>query len=182
MNQNLELLEDIYDVLETERKEIHTLLNNNLVEIEEIDSYLQDLSNKEDDNFKIFSPRDIESVHKEQIESDALKRKTYEEENINYKKRLTVLETLIDKMQKVIHNLKEENKSGSQENTGYNKQIGKETEIESQSVPDLDNLHIAHQILNCVSYLPLDIMRAKTELTGIAKRMMRQSQDVEKQQ
>ncbi len=176
MNQNLELLEDIYDVLETERKEVHTLLNNNLFEIEEIDSYLQDLSNKEDDNFKIFSPRDVESVHKEQMEADALKRKTYEEENINYEKRLAVLENLIDKIQKVIHNLKEENRTGSQKNTEYSKQIGKEIE----STPNMDNLHIAHQILNCISYLPLDIMRAKTELTVLAKRMIEQSQDIVK--
>lgn len=129
MNNNIEVLEEVLDVLEDERKHFLDLVNQNEFRMEEINSYLRELSKSEDEDFKVFSPRNVENMHREQIEADVSEKKKYEEEP----------------------DIPEENKNEDKDT--------------------LESDHIAHQILNCVSFIAPDADRAKVELTALAKKL-----------
>ena len=105
MNNNIEVLEEVLDVLEDERKHFLDLVSQNEFRMEEIDSYLRELSKSEDEDFKVFSPRNVENMHREQIEADVSEKKKYEEENKEYLKKISFLKKLIDKVNIVIANL-----------------------------------------------------------------------------
>lgn len=159
MNNNIEVLEEVLDVLEDERKHFLDLVSQNEFRMEEIDSYLRELSKSEDEDFKVFSPRNVENMHREQIEADVSEKKKYEEENKEYLKKISFLKKLIDKVNIVIANLQYEEEPDIPEE---NKNEDKDT---------LESDHIAHQILNCVSFIIPDADRAKVELTALAKKL-----------
>ena len=159
MNNNIEVLEEVLDVLEDERKRFLDLVNQNEFRMEEINSYLRELSKSEDEDFKVFSPRNVENMHREQIEADVSEKKKYEEENKEYLKKISFLKKLIDKVNIVIANLQYEEEPEIPEE---NKNEDKDT---------LESDHIAHQILNCVSFITPDADRAKVELTALAKKL-----------
>ncbi|MEY8521942.1 hypothetical protein AALA90_02785 [Lachnospiraceae bacterium 38-10] len=159
MNNNIEVLEEVLDVLEDERKYFLDLVNQNEFRMEEINSYLRELSKSEDEDFKVFSPRNVENMHREQIEADVSEKKKYEEENKEYLKKISFLKKLIDKVNIVIANLQYEEEPDILEE---NKNEDKDT---------LESDHIAHQILNCVSFITPDADRAKVELTALAKKL-----------
>ena len=159
MNNNIEVLEEVLDVLEDGRKHFLDLVNQNEFRMEEINSYLRELSKSEDEDFKVFSPRNVENMHREQIEADVSEKKKYEEENKEYLKKISFLKKLMDKVNIVIANLQFEK---DQDILEENKNEDKDT---------LESDHIAHQILNCVSFITPDADRAKVELTALAKKL-----------
>lgn len=180
MNNNIEVLEEVLHVLDEERKKFLDLVSQNDFKIEKINSYLKELSNKEDEDFKVFSPRNVENVHKKQIEEDNIEKEKYERENVEYVKRMEALKALVDKLNIVIGNLQieEENIEGMEMIEDKQLSITEDAEKISEKMENgvkeeiKDNLHIAHRILNCVSFLTFDTERAKRELTAIAKKMM----------
>lgn len=165
MNNNIEVLEEVLDVLENERKHFHDIVSQNEFRIEEINSYLKDLSKKEDEDFKVFSPRNVENMHREQIEADISEKKKYEEENKEYLKKIDFLKNLIDKVNVVIGNMQLSEEKKEEFIEKKNNEICENIECE------LENNHIAHQILNCVSFITPDAERAKVELTALAKKL-----------
>ncbi len=175
MNKNLELLEDVYESLAAEKKELQTLVNQNLFKIEEISSYLKDLLQKEDDDYKVFSPRNLESIHKEQIEKNNAEKSSYEAENVEYYKKLNKLGNILEKLDTLRLYLKDEEEKQScdvpveKENSDDD---NKDVPVNYQS-SDVDISHIGHRILNCVSYITMDQNRAKTELTALGKSLIK---------
>ena len=159
MNNNIEVLEEVLDVLEDERKHFLDLVNQNEFRMEEINSYLRELSKSEDEDFKVFSPRNVENMHREQIEADVSEKKKYEEENKEYLKKISFLKKLIDKVNIVIANLQ------------YVEEPDIPEENKNEDKDTLESDHIAHQILNCVSFIIPDADRAKVELTALAKKL-----------
>lgn len=197
MDKNIEVLQEVLDLLESEKRKFYDMVNQNDFRIEEINSYLRELSKNEEDDFKIFSPRNAENRHRDQIEADTVEKKKCENENVEYKKKIEYLKLLSDKVNVVIQNLYIENESeekseenlsdekndkGSDPNEKYTVE-----KCEQQNDADddksvvlnnlqLENAHFAHQILNCVSFIVSDGERARVELTAIAKKM--QSTDI----
>lgn len=180
MRENIEVLEEVLDVLEEEKRKVYNLVNQNEFRIEEINSYLRELSKKEDEDFKVFSPRNAENIHREQIEADTSEKKKYEEENAAYHKKIDSLKVLIDKVNIVIGNLhvfdeKEEEMSVENEKSVENMGVNNTDNIVEEDILDGDEgerVHIAHQILNCVSFITPDAERAKIELTALSKKLM----------
>lgn len=197
MDKNIEVLQEVLDLLESEKRKFYDMVNQNDFRIEEINSYLRELSKNEEDDFKIFSPRNAENRHRDQIEADTVEKKKCENENVEYKKKIEYLKLLSDKVNVVIQNLYIENESekeseenlsdekndkGSDPNEKYTVEKCEqqnETDDDKSVVLNnlqLENAHFAHQILNCVSFIVSDAERARVELTAIAKKM--QSTDV----
>ena len=172
----------------------------------------------------MFSPRNVENIHREQIEADTSEMKKYEEENAVYNKKIEALKVLIDKVDIVIRNLHVFKKREEQYDDGLlpdfetaedtidiEKKTGNDVsddkgdkstpdldkkikklkddkieknqteineveedgaEVDKEKKNDLEKTHIAHQILNCVSYITPDAERAKIELTALSKKLM----------
>ena len=168
----MEVLEEVLEVLEAEKKNFYDLVNQNQFRIEEINSYLKELSKKEDEDYKVFSPRNIENIHREQIQSDVNEKKKYEDENIEFQKKIEFLKSLIDKVNIVIENLLTvENSVEKFESSNSVSEHCDETYKELENIKS-ENRHLAHQILNCITYIVSDTERAKVELNTIAKKMI----------
>lgn len=170
MDKNIDVLEEVINVLEEEKRKFYDLMNENDFRIEQINSYLRELTKKEEDDFKVFSPRSVENMHREQIAEDISKKEKYETENEEYQKKIEFLKNLIDKVNVVIENMqieKEINKQQAKDNR--NEKSGNIEEC--FDTVNEEQVHIAHQILNCVSFIVSDAERAKVELTAIAEKM-----------
>lgn len=192
MYKNIEVLQEVLDLLEEEKRKFYNLVSQNDFKIEEINSYLRELSKNEEDDFKVFSPRNLENKHRDQIESDISEKKRFEEENVEYNKKIEALKLLISKVNVVIENIQTENERGEQE-IGQNRKVvdksNDETNRAESIVEEINNnienvdmqrlqqkftsekQHIAHQILNCVSFITPDAERAKIELTALAEKI-----------
>lgn len=172
MDKNIEVLEEVLDVLEEEKKKFYDLLDENDFKIEKINSYLRELSKKEEDNFKLFSPRSAENIHREQIAADTSEKEKYETENVEYQKKIAFLKNLMNKVNAVIESLQmEKEKTERTADERENEESDKVKKI-SDTI-DAEQKHIAHQILNCVSYIVTDTERARVELTAIAEKMIK---------
>lgn len=179
MDKNIEVLEEVLDVLEEEKRKFYDLVDQNDFRIEQINSYLRELSKKEEDDFKVFSPRNAENVHREQIAADTSEKEKYEAENAEYQKKIAFLKNLMEKVNAVIENLQmekekemqqaaEEEEKVQQQAVEHNEEKSEKPE-ENSGMDDAEREHIAHRILNCVSFIVPDAERAKVELTAIAQ-------------
>lgn len=188
MNKNIEVLQEVLDLLEEEKRKFYNLVDQNDFRIEEINSYLRELSKDEEDDFKVFSPRNAENRHREQIETDTVEKEKCEKENVEYKNKIEYLKLLSDKVYSVIHNLQSENESEDKADNEKEKpasiedsdtesvkleDVNASVKINLENSVDAENAHLAHQILNCVSFIVPDPERAKVELTVIAEKLMR---------
>lgn len=201
MKENLILLKEVESELIRQKKEIQDLFDQNVFRIEKAESYLKDLTGKEADDFKVFSPRSIENVYRDRIEKETSNKKAYEKENESYQEKLDSLEDMIQKIRTVIQSLS----SADLEETDGLKEIsdgsepgglqaisdgnemvapqtisdGNET-VASQTISNenetvasqrISDKNVAHQIMNCVSYITVDSERARIELTALAKKI-----------
>ena len=96
--EKVEIINQIIDELETEKRNVQKSLNRNLDRISEISLYLRSLLDKEDCDFKVFSPRNVESVYHEQISGSNEEQSNLERENIKFYREINRIDSMIDKM------------------------------------------------------------------------------------
>lgn len=96
--EKVEIINQIIDELETEKRNVQKSLNRNLDRISEISLYLRSLLDKEDCDFKVFSPRNVESVYHEQISGSNEEQSNLESENIKFYREINRIDSMIDKM------------------------------------------------------------------------------------
>ena len=98
MDEYIQILQEICDSNLRDKDELQSLVNQNLFQIEKINSYLKSLFEKEDPEFKVFSPRNIESIYDEQISINQSEKDKLEKQNISYYKKINVLEKQINQL------------------------------------------------------------------------------------
>lgn len=179
MDECINILQKLCDDHIQEKSDFQTLVNQNLFQIEKINSYLKSLFEKEDPEFKVFSPRNVESIYEEQIASNQEKKKKLETENLSYYKKINQLSEQIEQLSFVIDSLKrnEQTNIGNQFDISNKRidnviQSNNYNQIVSNNISSLSQNHISHRILNCVSFIDSDPERAKVELKAIAKKMI----------
>ncbi len=179
------ILEDLYDQLSEERDEVQKLLNINLSKIDEIEKYLKSVYNDEDSDFKIFSPRSMENLQKENIDNSLSKKQTLEIENRTYYKRINQLDRYLEGLKKLDTDNVEDidvryiTISGSDNrDVENNLQILDVQEKERQRIArdlhdsSLQNLaHLVHKIELSSMFIDQDPLRAKLELATVSKNL-----------
>lgn len=181
MNENnIQLLNDIENVLVVQKDKLQTLFNQNQFRIEKINSYLDEIAEKEDEDFKVFSPRSTENIYRERKIKDITEKENCEKENEKYWNEIKILNELIEKIQLVTENIRNEDENKTKKDFAGNfaRNTQNNVSIEKNDY-NLEESHIGHQILNCVSYIPADCMRAKIELTKIAKKLLEKMPDID---
>lgn len=142
-------------------------IESNLLKIKEADFYMQSFMKKEDCDFKVFSPRNAETVYKEEIEKAKNERETccYENQNLMHDKNILALR--IKTLEQVIE--QEKVFSGNlavlkiQEEDRH--RIARELHDTS-----LQNLaHLVHKIELSTLFIDQDPVRAKLELSVVNK-------------
>lgn len=179
------ILKDLYDQLSEERDEVQKLLNINLSKINEIEEYLKSIYNDEDSDFKIFSPRSLENLHKENIDKSVSEKQTLEIENRTYYRRLNQLERYLEGLEKLDSNSTDDKKVNyitidgfDNSNIDNNLKVLDVQEKERQRIArdlhdsSLQNLtHLVHKIELSSMFIDQDPLRAKLELATVSKNL-----------
>ena len=91
--ESVKKLQNMYAEFLDERDRIQKQLDHNVNRIKEIDLYLDPIYKKEDSDFKVFSPRNVENVFKDTIEENKKEKETLENDNKNYYQLLSKLDS-----------------------------------------------------------------------------------------
>ena len=171
-------MEELYNEFKERKLFLELKVKENITRIEEIDSYLNSLLSKEENDFKVFSPRNVESIYKEKIDSNRSEKNSLEKENLNYLEEIQKLENYMSSMEKFLGDLN--NKSSDTRRQIVDVQE-KERQRISRDLHDssLQNLtHLVHKLELCSMYMDNDIIRAKLELATIQKNLKSVIEDI----
>lgn len=159
-------LNEMYIALMEAEDSLNRDLKRNLSRISEIDAYLKLLHDQEEEDFKFFSPRNVEEIHKESIAIQKEEKKKLEEENRGLYSKLNKVAGFAKGLQRAMD-----------ADTSFNKlEILDVQEKERQRIArdlhdtSLQNLtHLVHKLELASIYMDRDIVQAKLELATISK-------------
>lgn len=161
-------IQEIYRNLLIEADELEKKVKDNLLRISEIDKYLSSILDKEEKDFKVFSPRNVESIYKDDIEIHNNEKKKLEADN-------KVMYTRLSRVHECLITLKE---VIEEKPTNRNYEVLDIQEKERQRIArdlhdtSLQNLaHLVHKIELASMYIDKDSLQAKLELAAINKSM-----------
>lgn len=177
-----EVLEEMYQALLEEKKGFDEKINKNLNRIAEIDAYLKSIYDKENSDFKVFSPRNVENVYKEQIEVSKQEKYAIENENQYQYRQVNKITKYLESIASVIDIEDDSNSIEPVElpNIDFEKNINildiqeEERQRIARELHDssLQNLtHLVHKVELSSMFIDQDPIRAKLELATITKNL-----------
>ncbi len=183
-------LKEMYDNLQEEAEELESKIKSNLLRISEIEEYLHSLYEKEDEDFKVFSPWNVEHIHKENININKTERNNLENDNKQLYSRLNRVRSFMYALEadasitkdaeEVSHDSFSTNVSPVTESLQKesNLAILDMQESERQRIArdlhdtSLQNLaHLVHKIELASMYIDRDPLQAKLELAAVNKNL-----------
>lgn len=177
-NDSLELLNKMLSNFISERDEVKKQINSNLSRIKETDSFVKTLSENEDKDYKLFSPRNSGSVFQEEINRSRRELDVYEDINREYSAKLLYLDSYIDTLQKILDLENKKEFHVDSELRNKNLTVLNIQEEERQRIArdlhdtSLQNLaHLVHKLELSSMYIDQDPVRAKLELAVTSKNL-----------
>lgn len=162
-----DLLIQILDELKQDKGSIEEKLRHNLCCIKEAEVYAETfLGTQPEEDVKIFSPRNIDSDYKNEIENLNNKKILYEKENREFIQRLNVLSSRIEQIECILEN-ENDNLTVLSMQEEDRKRIARD--LHDTSLQKLT--HLIHQIELSGLYIDEDPIRAKLELSVVNKRL-----------
>lgn len=157
----------LVDVINELRQEILKLDNQiecNSRCVKEADVYLKDFIEPED--LKVFNPRNMETVHREEIQRTLKAREDCIKQNEQLSKKRDVLSARVDKLESIF-NRKDSEITVLKIQEEDRQRIARELHDTS-----LQNLtHLIHKIELCSMYIDTDPVQAKLELSVVSKHL-----------
>lgn len=164
-----DIIQEMYDDLKKEQMCHLSEWNTKKIEIDTIDTYLNNLLNKEENDLKVFLPRNTETVYADVIEQNRQKKEKLSSECDEIEKQLSLEKTRIDQLEKVLADksfmlhVKQLSILDAQE---------KERQRIARDLHDtsLQNLtHLVHKVELSSLYIDEDPVKAKLELATVGK-------------
>lgn len=193
----LSVLQDLYDSLLQDRKQIEKNLNDNNNRIEEINIYLNSVKDDPESDLRVFSPRSSESLHRDEIILREEEKECIEKENHSHYSKLSRLTGQIEDIENLIKELSylqaidkeksSEQPTGAQDIIDNDEQLSSENrhiwmldiqekerqriarELHDSSVQNLT--HLIHTIELSSMFIDQDPIRAKLELASCSKNL-----------
>lgn len=169
------LLKETLQELSEEKSGFQEKVNKNLNRISEIDAYLKSIYDKEDTDFRVFSPRNVENVYKEQIEKSNKEKYSLENENQHLYRQINRLHHYMENINSVLN----------EEDLDFNLKSLDIQEKDRQRIArdlhdtSLQNLaHLIHRIELSSMYIDKDPIQAKLELASINKNLKSIIEDI----
>lgn len=156
---------EMYQKLFDEAEEIRAKINENLMHISEIDEYLHSIYKQEDEDFKVFSPRNVEHIYKEDIENHKSSKYKLENDNKVLYSQLNKTNAYMEALQEVLQKHDDLYVLDIQE---------KERQRIARDLHDtsLQNLaHLVHKLELASMYIDKDPLQAKLELATTSKNL-----------
>ena len=164
---NFDDYNSLNNIVEEQRRQLRTIedeIQYNQLCMKEAESYVRSFIDSEPVDFKVFSPRNAENVHRNEIEKTNQEKESYEKKNQQLKKRQDFLRKQIKQLEKILEykkhnltilNIQEEDRQ----------RIARDLHDSS-----LQNLtHLLHKIELCSLYIDEDSVKAKLELSVVNK-------------
>lgn len=101
----LSVLQNLYDSLLQDRKQVEKKLNDNVNRIEEINVFLDSVRDDPESDFRVFSPRSSESIHKDEIICLEKEKIKIEKENHSHYNKLNNLNSQIEDIEFLLKDL-----------------------------------------------------------------------------
>lgn len=171
-----ELLSQVIDELEEDKKSAQRELNHNLDRISEINVYLKSLLDKEDSDFKVFSPRNVESLYSDQIATCNEEKNSLELKNREYYAKINKLNSMIIKLNNLLSG-DVTDESDIDENDLQSNELNSIVLLETERQRIAKDLHdtslqnltaIIHKVELASMYVNQDPVRTKLELSTIS--------------
>lgn len=185
-NNYIELLGEVIEELEDNKKSLQKDLNKNLNRISEIDVYIKSMKDKEDEDFRFFSPRNFKSVYSEQILICNEEKDSLETENKEYYGKINNLNNLLKKLYMLSAKKETTELNANVDDTIFNETVSEDNayivrdsvisqEAERQRIArdlhdySLQNLTaLIHKVELALMYVNQDPIRTKLELSIIS--------------
>lgn len=162
---SLSLKEMQYNLF-AEAEELKKRINENLFRIAEINKYLDSIYSREEENFKVFSPRNVEHIYRDDISIHKSERDSLEINN----------RSLYSRLNKVNAYMSTVNELASKNSSARNFEVLNIQEKERHRIArdlhdtSLQNLsHLLHKVELTSMYMEKDVLQAKLELATVSK-------------
>lgn len=179
---------EMYQNLSEEADELKKKINENLTHISEIDEYLHSIYKQEDEDFKVFSPRNVEHIYKEDIQNHKTNKYKLENDNRILYSKLNKTKDYMDVLQEVLETNQDSvqiSGSGEKQEAIQNfNSLKKNDDLYALGIQEkerqriardlhdtsLQNLaHLIHKIELASMYIDKDPLQSKLELATISK-------------
>ena len=164
-------LNDLLQKMKKEKNSLQKQIEDNTMQIFEAHSYAQEILNREDEDFKVFSPRKIEDIYKEELEKFNVKQTDYENRNQSLIAKREELDSIISVLEKV----SEENTISDNTEINHTEPNNTEKDVEQDTIKDVVNksvqnlTYFMHKIDLSTKFIQQDPLRAKLELETVNK-------------
>jgi len=152
----VELCQDVADV--------ESQIQHNLRCIRKAEAYVNSILNSESEDFRVFSPRKAEVIHREEIEKTNIQKASYKERNDTLYRQRDILKERIKKLEKILKRQKD-NLTFLSVQEEDRQRIARE--LHDTSLQNLS--HLIHKIELSTMYIDKDPLQAKLELAIISK-------------
>lgn len=181
-------LEDMQESFKQEADSLESRISKNLLRISEIDEYLDSLYKKEDEDFKVFSPWNVEYIYKDDIGNHKTEKYSLENDNKLLYSRLNKVNSYLSALEDEIarNSVKAVAPSGADTSVSISdgntmqrdRKVLDIQESERQRIArdlhdtSLQNLaHLVHKIELASMYIDKDTVQAKLELATVNKNL-----------
>lgn len=104
-NQSIHLLKELLEEMRQELVEIDKILDTHNTLMQEDKEYLNSLMEKEPEEYRLFSPRSMADLHKEEIKEISFRRRQFSEENSILIDKRKILDKRIEKLEIILKNI-----------------------------------------------------------------------------
>lgn len=173
ITESYNTLKDFLKEMKSEEEELDVQIEYNVRRIREADIYMKGFRDAELEDYKIFSPRNSENLHRDEIEKTSKEKQAYEEEIQNLRHRKAALSTKIHQLEKI---LKRENHNLTCFNIQEQDRQRIARELHDTSLQNLT--HLVHKIELSSKYIDTDPVQAKLELSLVNKSLRSSIDDI----
>lgn len=166
---NYVMLNGLYEELIQEKNSIEEEINRNTLKIEEADSYIDSFMEKEGSDYKIFSPRNVESIYKEEINQIREEKLLYYSRNQELHHDKNILVSKINRIKSILKIEKIFSKNITVINIQEEDRQRIARDLHDTSLQNL--AHLIHKIELSSLYIDQDPVRAKLELSVVSKNL-----------
>lgn len=172
-NDRLTVLKKVYDSTFIARDEIKDILQSNMNRLEEISVFLNSVEQSETIDYKVFSPRNAENIHKDKIAEFKEERDRLQSSNNYYNEKLEHYDKQLSDIKQLIKSVSDDEKNEYRSLTILDIQekerIRIARELHDSSLQNLT--HIIHEIELSSMFIDQDPIRAKLELASCSQNL-----------
>lgn len=161
---NYSVLNDILADMHRELSELNKKQEYHLQCIKQDDIFIKSLVDSEPDDFKLFSPRNAEDIHKNEIQRTIWDKESHQREYDSLSNQINEFNERIEKLERILEH--------KDDNIALLNLLEKDRQRIARELHDtsLQNLaHLVHKIELSSLYIDQDILKAKLELSVVNK-------------